>query len=330
MSAVADTRFGELAIARAGLAASLAVAAFGLRRRPDARFGEAIYVPIAAAMLLTPVASGHARVSGILAMAADFAHVLTAAAWTGGLAFVIAALVLARGERWALAARSVPRFSMLALGSVTLLLVAGTVNGYLQVRTWRGLWETTYGLLLLGKIGLVLPILALGAFNNRYVVPRLRAGLASVAERRRFLRAAGAELVLMAGVVGVTAVLVSAEPAHTALEQHGPSSSIVHIGPYMATLSVEPGRVGANEIHLDFGGHGSGGGEAGPDDVRVSATLEKAGIGPLHFQAQPAGSHSAWVARAQLPIAGVWTLRLEARRGEFDLFAQNVQIRLDD
>ena len=61
------------------------------------------------------------------------------------------------------------------------------------MRTWNGLFETAYGVLLLVKIGLVLPLLGLGAYNNRYVVPRLRAQTASTAEQRRFLRAAGAE-----------------------------------------------------------------------------------------------------------------------------------------
>ena len=44
-------------------------------------------------------------------------------------------------------------------------------------------------------------------------VPRLRTGLASAAERTRFLRAAGVELALMVAIVGVTAVLVSEPPA---------------------------------------------------------------------------------------------------------------------
>src|SRR3712207_4467064 len=100
------------------------------------------------------------------------------------------------GRRWELAATSVPRFSTMALVSVAVLLVAGAINGYLQVRAWRGLWETEYGVLLLVKIGLVLPLLALGAYNNRFAVPRLRARIASVVERRRFVRMAGAELAI--------------------------------------------------------------------------------------------------------------------------------------
>ena len=112
-----------------------------------------------------------------------------------------------------------PRFSTLAVGAVGALLVAGTINGYLQVREWQGLWETTYGLLLLAKIALVLPLLALGAFNNRYAScrgsgresPPPSSGAGSS-------RAVSAELALMTVIVGVTAVLVSAPPARGELE----------------------------------------------------------------------------------------------------------------
>ena len=80
------------------------------------------------------------------------------------------------------------RFSTIALGSVVVLLVAGAINGYLQVETWRGLWETNYGLLLLAKIRLIVPLLALGAYNNRYSVPRLRGQAVALASGDAFSR----------------------------------------------------------------------------------------------------------------------------------------------
>ena len=166
-------------------------------------------------MSITPSSRATRATAGKLAIVADVAHVIAAALWTGGLGFLFLALKLAKEDRWPLATRAVPRFSNMAVISVVVLLVAGIINGYLQVRTWSALWETEYGLLLLGKVALVLPLLALGAYNNRYAVPRLKAGIASVLERRRFLRAAGVELGIMVAIVAVTAVLVNAEPART-------------------------------------------------------------------------------------------------------------------
>ena len=43
-------------------------------------------------LVVTPGFSGHASVSGAVALVADAAHVQAAAVWVGGLAFVVAAL----------------------------------------------------------------------------------------------------------------------------------------------------------------------------------------------------------------------------------------------
>jgi copper transport protein len=277
---------------------------------------------LAGGLVFTPGLSGHASVTGIGSVIADAAHVQAAAAWTGALAFVVLALVMARGRRWELAAASVPRFSTMAVVSVAILLIAGTINGYLQVRAWRGLWETEYGILLLIKVGLVLPLLALGAYNNRFAVPRLREQIASVVERRRFLRLAGVELVIMLAVVGVTAGLVNAPPARTEISMHEASEMELRLGPMRASMEVMPGEVGSNEIHLEFM-------RGRPDEVRVSASLDSKGIGPLRYRARRGMEPNTYVVRrANLAPAGEWKLRIEARRGDFDLYTEEVHIEI--
>ena len=88
----------------------------------------------AALSLLTPSLSGHASVSGKIALVADIAHVTAAAVWVGGLAALVLALVWAGTERWELAASAVPRFSGIAVVAVSWLIASGTISGYLQVR----------------------------------------------------------------------------------------------------------------------------------------------------------------------------------------------------
>ena len=341
VSAVMETRFGRFSLARALLALCLALVLWRMARtagRTERVLGG-VALALGLAIVVTPVASGHASVSGALSFVADYAHVTAAAAWTGGLAVLVLGLWLARAGRWGLAERAVPRFSNMAVGAVAALLVAGTINGVIQVKVpgswsipdaWRGLWESTYGLLLLGKIALVVPLLALGAFNNRSSVPRLRAGIASALERRRFLRAAGAELAIMVAIVGVTAVLVNAPPARTEVEMHGSATAEVDFdGRLMAHLSVEPAIAGRNDIHLEF--EDPDGEPAELDEVNLAATLASAGIGPLRFEAKPSGEHGAFAARgAQLPIAGDWQLRVEARQGRFDVFTETVSIPIDE
>jgi copper transport protein len=278
---------------------------------------------IAGALVFTPGLSGHASVTGIGAVIADAAHVVAAATWTGGLAFVVAGLVMAGVNRWPLAAVAVPRFSSTAMVSVAVLLVAGAINGYLQVRAWRGLWETEYGVLLLVKIGLVLPLLALGAYNNRFAVPRLRRQIASAAERRRFIRMAGAELVIMLAIVGVTAGLVNAPPARMEISMHEASAMELRLGPMRADLEVMPATVGPNEIHLMFT-------KGRPDEVTVIAELKSKDIGPLRYTARRSMDEGTYeVKRANLSPAGDWELAVEVRRGKFDLFTEKIQIPIE-
>jgi copper transport protein len=326
VSSVAETRFGRFALARAALA--LCIAVFAVRAlRAGGRLGRAgtvVGILLGLGLVVTPGFSGHASVSGPVALIADAAHVQAAAVWVGGLAFVVAALALAREQRWTLAAAWVPRFSTMAVVSVTTLVVAGTVNGYLQVRAWRGLWETDYGVLLLVKLGLVVPLLAFGAYNNRYAVPRLRAQIASAIERRRFLRFASAELVIMAAVVGVTAGLVNAPPARTEIAMHEPQEQELELGPFMAHVTVMPAMTGPNEIHFEFE-------EGRPDEVRVSASLPSREIGPLRYKAKPGMAQNALVVKdANLSLAGDWTLVIQARRGEFELFAQRISVPIEE
>jgi copper transport protein len=340
VSAVAGTRYGKVELIRAGLALGILVAALVLRRAGErAREATAAAaVLFATGLVLTPTFAGHASTTGPLASVSDIAHVMAAAAWVGGLAFIMVALWLALEERWPLATRCVPRFSTMALGSVAVLLVAGTVNGYLQVETWRGLWETNYGLLLLAKVGLIIPLLALGAYNNRYSVPRLRAGIAQRGERRRFVQAAGVELAIMAAIVGVTAFLVDANPAKHALEAEasaathgdmdghaGAMSHEVDFGEFTATVSIEPGTAGSNRITLEV--------DQSPDTPRLAsvtfkASLSQPDIGPLEFEAERVVGGRWQVRAADIPIAGAWELRIEALVGEFDLFTETIPIEI--
>jgi copper transport protein len=346
-SNVIDTRYGKMMLLQATLAVTLALTALALRHTEnrDSRALAALTVALGVAMALTPSLSGHASTAGTLAMVSDVAHVIAAALWTGGLGFLFLALRLAEEDRWPLATRAVPRFSNMAVISVVVLLIAGIINGYLQVRTWSALWETEYGLLLLGKVALVLPLLALGAYNNRYAVPRLKAGIASVLERRRFLRAAGVELGIMVAIVAVTAVLVNAEPARTemAMEMeegaahteeptedagdHEAFEGMVMLGDSEVMVMVDPAMAGENMITLTF---------ASPPEnltrVSASASLPSEQIGPLALEAKPdpAEPGTYVIENASLSIAGDWELRIEALQGKFDLLTETIAVPIGE
>jgi copper transport protein len=320
---VLDTRFGKVWLLQAALAAAVGALAFVATRRPGGRVATLLVAP-ALALAVTPSLSGHASVRGGLTLVADLAHVAAGAVWTGGLAFVVIALLAAGSDRWPLGSRAVPLFSRLAVLSVAVLLVAGTFNAYEEVGSWHGLWDTTYGLLLLAKIALVLPVLALGAYNNRFAVPRLRNAVASVADRRRFLQMAGAELAIVVAIVGVTSVLVTEPPARASVAPSGPYATTVALGGLEANVVADPAKTGLNIIHVYLTDRS--GQPADVAELDLSASLPSENLGPLRFPAHPLAPGHYAVHGAQLALAGDWQLRIEARRGEFEALTTTVSI----
>ena len=329
IAGVRGLRFGEAWLARAWIAVALALVAISLEHWPTQwrRLRELLLLALAAALAVTITAAGHGGVSGWFAFVADLAHVAAAAAWTGGLAFLLIAIVsTVAGGRWSFAARAVPRFSTLAVGSVAVLLVAGVANAYLEVRVWRGLWQTTYGQLVLVKAALVLPLLGLGAFNNRVSVPRLQARIASGIERSRFLRAVTAELALLVTVIAVTAVLVDEAPAKSSLPEPKSATARTTVGPFQGTITVTPAKAGPNQVSLVFTGSNSR--PAALAEVDLAATLPAQKIGPLRFTARRTAPGHYLISGATFAIAGDWRLELTVRRGEFDEWLKTTQLTI--
>jgi copper transport protein len=252
-------------------------------------------------------------------------HIAAASTWVGGLAFTVLALLLAGADRWPLASRAVPRFSILAVASVVTLITAGTLRGYQEVRAFHGLWDTTYGKLLLAKIALVLPLLALGAYNNRFAVPRLKRQVASAVEQRRFLRAASTELAIMAVIVGVTAVLVTEPPAKASVKAAKYVTDTVPIGPLELNYIIEPAKTGRNTIHLYFFQQRSGF-PANVDDAKLSATLPSQSLGPLRIPLTKIVPSHYTTSTAVFPQPGDWQVTVEIRKGQFQAYTQTVTV----
>ena len=176
-----DTDFGRDWLLRLLLTALLAgLLAADFREKQDGGgFLKLAIVLVAAGLAGTLAWAGHgiggAGLPGSIHLAADFVHLIAAAAWVGGL--LPLALLLAAADRSSVAvARSASlRFSAYGIVAVGALLLTGAINTWYLAGSARALTATDYGHLLLVKIALFLGMLALATVNRLWLTPALAA-----------------------------------------------------------------------------------------------------------------------------------------------------------
>lgn len=162
------------------------------------------------ALAAFPAFTGHAagvEDARIVALGADWIHVVAAGGWIGGLATVLHVSRLGGSDGSGLE-DLVPSFSTLAMVSVALLVLSGSYASWIHLGSIGALFTTAYGRTLGLKLLLVAAVLALGARNNRSLTPKLDTERGRQAMRRSAtLELAVAQLVLLA-----TALLVRTSP----------------------------------------------------------------------------------------------------------------------
>jgi copper transport protein len=138
--------------------------------------GSVVAVGIAATWAMAEHAS--VGIQHQLAMPLDVVHLLSMAVWLGGLLTLLTALWAPSMADKPVEAFAVRRFSALALISITLLVGTGVYQAWRQVGSWRAFTGTSYGRLLLIKIGLVCVLVGIAWFSRRWTeqLGRVRAG----------------------------------------------------------------------------------------------------------------------------------------------------------
>jgi copper resistance protein D len=168
-------------------------------------------IPLSLLLLAATVSTSHAaaRMDHRWSLAfATAAHHLATAAWIGAMPFLLVSL--GRVERVEEAQAMARRYSRMALLSVPILVLAGVYMAWFYVGTWNGLYGTSYGVLLLAKIYLLLVMILMGA-GNWLVVRRLSTSPQPLLARLR--RFAEAEIGLGFTVILAAASMSSQPPA---------------------------------------------------------------------------------------------------------------------
>jgi len=187
-------------------AAGLGLLAWLLAGPRSAGWSKVLTLGAALAIVGTAPLTGHAvglHAAGAIGPWLDGLHFAAGAVWLGTLATT--ALVALRPTSGLSPGRAIAAFSPVALLGAGVAMAAGVVIGWRYVGGLAPLVETGYGRVLLLKVAALLVVAALGAYNWRVALPRLRASDDPAAVHA----SARLELAMGAVLLAITAVLVA-------------------------------------------------------------------------------------------------------------------------
>ncbi|WFU70621.1 MULTISPECIES: copper homeostasis membrane protein CopD [unclassified Bradyrhizobium] len=214
-----ETQFGRLMEVRAGLAVALAACLAFDRAALAEWLALAAGLGLAASLAWTGHAGSTLGAMGDVHLAADALHLIAAATWIGGLVSLVLFFAAARNQAtaWApVAGDAAERFSILGMVSVATLSVTGIVNAWILVGSFRGLFTTEYGRVLMLKLGIFAAMLAVAAINRFYLMPRLALPSATGVQSdslRQLTRNSVIEIALGLTILAIVGMLGMMHPA---------------------------------------------------------------------------------------------------------------------
>ena len=328
--------FGQELIARLALlllviplltSASLAQ----LRRR-----GHAVTGAVAALALLVTVAlTGHESVGPEvpLALVSAILHLAAMAVWLGGLAVLVMVVVpFARRGGHELHSAVMKRWSYIAYSCVACLVVTGEFQASRQVDPVEALWSTSYGAVLLIKLGVVGAMLVAAVLAQRHVLATAPSEAGGTADERFaggdvltvIRRSVRIEAALAVVVLAVTAVLVSQPPAGTT---YGPPVDVdASLGTDVVHVHVDGTRRGRQDVELDVT---DAAGRPVPVQA-ITANLSTASVAALGVRlVSDPGDTSRWHStNAVVPLPGIWTLTLDVTVDPTEAYATAARYRV--
>ncbi|MFI1354941.1 copper resistance CopC/CopD family protein [Streptomyces sp. NPDC020898] len=176
----------------------------GYSAKRDLTFGLAIGGGVVAIGLAATWALAEHASTGLqagIAMPVDVVHLLAVALWLGGLCALLVALFRAPADA-PIEGSAVRRFSQVAFGSVLALVATGIYQSWRQVGSWSAFTGTSYGQLLLVKIGLVVVLVGIAYISRRWTAQLPETAATVAAEHTEDLAADAEKEPVAAGAAG--------------------------------------------------------------------------------------------------------------------------------
>lgn len=279
---------------------------------------------LGAALLLATSLGSHAAATTepLIPLIADWFHLLFMSLWIGGLAALLVTLRRIRSLPASTKATAilVSKFSQLATVCVVGLAITGAFQVFYEIGDLANLIDTPYGLALLAKLGLLLPLLGLGALNLLLIRRRLLQAISAADPAsaiqpwaRLIRRTVTGEIIFVTLILGITGILTNLPPAREAFG----SGSVVRgqAADLRVIVAANPGLPGLNtfDIYLRDSLNRS---VSEVEKVALFFSMREHDMGQDQGVAVPVdGEAGHFVAQgAYISMIGTWQIELLVRR----------------
>lgn len=265
---------------------------------------------------LTSHAAGRADWRSI-ALTSNVLHQWAAALWVGGLV-TLAVWWPNRPEDSSTAV--VRRFSRLALGLALVGIVTGVVNAGFVLPRLRSLWTSTYGDILIVKVAIVVPVLALATFHRASLrrISGVVGGLRPAVRQTIRIETALVVLVVLGG-----SVLALLAPPSVRVAEANRATRVDLRQPILADtpgqetwvhLTTEPAVSGPNRFGVTVkNGDGSIATADPPTLIRLTFTNLEQPMGSVELDTEPRADGTFTATGNPLSLDGWWRIDVTLR-----------------
>ncbi len=326
---VIGTSFGTIWLARMIMTVILLGIWFVMNRRTTLS-GRA-HIPILAAslaLIATTSMIGHgSSLGGIAGLSLDYVHNLVAAVWIGGIFYLVFTLlpalsVLADRERGHMSLAMIPRFSMMFVVSVGVVIVTGPVLMWLIESDVGLITESVFGQLIILKIVLAGIMVGMGGYMQfgvqRGAERSIRSGGAAV--HRKIKRMLKVDVVLGFAILGVVALLTNGTLPAGEIQRTEARQTIYGYETIEFTenarfeVEMFPFASGTNTVSVRIVGL-----DGNPlddlDGIKVKISNPSKNIFPIEVPMEQAGD-AGFQGEMTLGFSGEWLMEVTAQRTE--------------
>ncbi|QLH08209.1 virginiamycin B lyase family protein [Candidatus Nitrosotenuis sp. DW1] len=326
-SMVLQTSFGSIWIARMAITVVLLAAWFMIESKSNVSNKKQILLLGLSLMLIsTTTIIGHGAASEqIPAIIVDYTHSLIASVWIGGVIFfgfvLLPALSKLDGNKKEIGALlAIPRFSSMIVISLGVLIITGPALLWLLEDDVVLLSQSSYGFLIMAKIGVASIMAALGGYNQFKLQKSAEKDIKSdtINIHRKLGRSLKTEAVLGVILLGLVALLTNSSLPTSQAQQIQQVTYGFQTSEFSENarfdINIDPFASGSNTIVISvFDSDGNP--LADMDDLMLKISNPQRNIAPINIPiSKISEKQNEYQGNLAFGFSGNWNIEIEAKR----------------